>query len=203
MTLCALAVFALALLVTAGTPGPSVATLVARVLTNGVRDVLPSLAAMWLGEALWLTLLVAGLSAFARTFATGLIVLKLLGVAYLPTLAWKMWTAPTASGADDLPRGHSPWRMFDAGLLVTLGNPKIMVIYLALLPTLIDPTHVGVAAWAELVSTMPAVLILTDCFWSLCVSRARAFLTSVRAMRIANRTSATAMAGAAAAITTR
>ncbi|QVN21280.1 LysE family translocator [Burkholderia pyrrocinia] len=203
MTLSALAVFAFALLVTAGTPGPSVAALVARVLTNGVRDVLPFLAAMWLGEALWLTLAVAGLSAFARTFETGLIVLKLLGVAYLLFLAWKMWTAPTGTGADDLPRGQSPSRMFVAGLLVTLGNPKIMVFYLALLPTIVDLTHVGVLAWAELVGTMLAVLILADCFWSLLASRARAFLTSARAKRIANRTSAAAMAGAAVAIATR
>ncbi|UVE68680.1 LysE family translocator [Burkholderia pyrrocinia] len=203
MTLSALAVFAFALLVTAGTPGPSVAALVARVLTNGVRDVLPFLAAMWLGEALWLTLAVAGLSAFARTFETGLIVLKLLGVAYLLFLAWKMWTAPTGTGADDLPRGQSPWRMFVAGMLVTLGNPKIMLFYLALLPTIVDLTHVGVLAWAELVGTMLAVLILADCFWSLLAVRARAFLTSARAKRIANRTSVTAMAGAAVAIATR
>ena len=203
MTLSALAVFAIALLVTAGTPGPSVAALVARVLTNGVRDVLPFLAAMWLGEALWLTLAVAGLSAFARTFETGLIVLKLLGVAYLLFLAWKMWTAPTGTGADDLPRGQSPWRMFVAGMLVTLGNPKIMLFYLALLPTIVDLTHVGVLAWAELVGTMLAVLILADCFWSLLAVRARAFLTSARAKRIANRTSAAAMAGAAVAIATR
>ncbi|QRR07399.1 LysE family translocator [Burkholderia sp. MS455] len=203
MTLSALAVFAFALLVTAGTPGPSVAALVARVLTNGVRDVLPFLAAMWLGEALWLTLAVAGLSAFARTFETGLIVLKLLGVAYLLFLAWKMWTAPTGTGADDLPRGQSPWRMFVAGMLVTLGNPKIMLFYLALLPTIVDLTHVGVLAWAELVGTMLAVLILADCFWSLLAVRARAFLTSARAKRIANRTSAAAMAGAAVAIATR
>ena len=203
MTLSALAVFAFALLVTAGTPGPSVAALVARVLTNGVRDVLPFLAAMWIGEALWLTLAVAGLSAFARTFATGLLVLKLLGVAYLLFLAWKMWTAPTDTKAGDLPRGQSPWRMFVAGTLVTLGNPKIMLFYLALLPTIVDLTHVGVLAWAELVGTMLAVLILADCFWSLLAARARAFLTSARAKRIANRTSATAMAGAAVAIATR
>jgi len=35
--------------------------LIARVLTNGVRDVLPFLAAMWLGEAIWLGFAVAGL----------------------------------------------------------------------------------------------------------------------------------------------
>jgi threonine/homoserine/homoserine lactone efflux protein len=54
MTISNLLVFALALMVAAGSPGPSVAALVARVLTNGFRDVLPFLAAMWLGEALWL-----------------------------------------------------------------------------------------------------------------------------------------------------
>lgn len=203
MTASSLAAFAFALIVMACTPGPSIAALVARVLTNGFRDVLPFLAAMWIGEALWLTLAVAGLSVFARTFSTGLLVLKLAGVGYLLFLAWKMWSAPAEAGAGDLPQARSPWRMFVAGMLVTLGNPKIMLFYLALLPTLIDLTHVGVAAWAQLVATMLAVLIATDCFWSLLASRARRFLVSRRARMIANRTSAAAMAGAAVAIATR
>ncbi|MCA8092900.1 LysE family translocator [Burkholderia anthina] len=203
MTLSALAVFAIALLVTAGTPGPSVAALVARVLTNGVRDVLPFLAAMWIGEALWLTLAVAGLSAFARTFETGLLVLKLLGVAYLLFLAWKMWTAPTDTQADDIPRGRSGWRMFMAGTLVTLGNPKIGLFYLALLPTIIDLSHVTTVGWAELVATMLAVLITADCAWAFVAIRVRKFILTRRAIKIANRTSAAAMAGAAIAIATR
>ena len=69
MALSSLLAFAVALIVTAGSPGPSVAALVARVLTNGIRDVLPFLAAMWLGEALWLTAAVGGLTVLAQTFA--------------------------------------------------------------------------------------------------------------------------------------
>jgi threonine/homoserine/homoserine lactone efflux protein len=115
-----LLIFALALFVAAGTPGPSVAALVARVLTNGFREVLPFLAAMWIGEALWLTCAVAGLAVVARTFGMVFIVLKFLGVAYLLFLAWKMWFAPTQVGGDELPRGQSPWRMFAAGLTVTI-----------------------------------------------------------------------------------
>ncbi len=46
MALSGLLVFALALIVAAGSPGPSIAALVARMLTNGFRDVLPFLAAM-------------------------------------------------------------------------------------------------------------------------------------------------------------
>lgn len=203
MTLSALAVFAIALLVTAGTPGPSVAALVARVLTNGVRDVLPFLAAMWIGEAVWLTCAIAGLAVIAHTFATGFFVLKLAGVAYLLFLAWKMWTAPTDSRPDGIPRGRSGWRMFMAGALVTAGNPKIALFYLALLPTIIDLRNVNAAGWAELVGTMLAVLITADCAWAFVATRIRKFILTRRAIKIANRTSAAAMAGAAVAIATR
>jgi threonine/homoserine/homoserine lactone efflux protein len=58
--------FALALIVAAGTPGPSVAALVARVLTGGFRSVFPFLLAMWIGEVIWLTVAVTGLAALAR-----------------------------------------------------------------------------------------------------------------------------------------
>ena len=90
MTVSALLVFALALCISAGSPGPSIAALVARVLTSGVRDVVPFLAAMWVGEAVWLTLAVAGLALVAKTFATLFLLLKCAGVAYLLVLAWKM-----------------------------------------------------------------------------------------------------------------
>lgn len=203
MAISGLLVFALALVVTAGSPGPSIAALVARVMTNGFREILPFLAAMWLGEALWLTCAVAGLAVFAHAFAWAFLALKLIGVAYLLFLAWKMWFAPAAMQEGHLPSGQSPSRMFAAGLLVTLGNPKIMVFYLALLPTIIDVSRVGVIAWFELALTMLVVLMTVDMGWALLAVRARKLLTSQRAVKIANRTGATIMAGAAVAIATR
>src|ERR1700761_5732614 len=115
MSLSNLLVFALALVVAAGSPGPSVAALVARVLSNGLRDVLPFLAAMWLGEALWLACAGAGLVALPHTFAAVFIALKFAGVAYLLYLAWKMWRAPADVRAGALPSHRSPWRTFGAG----------------------------------------------------------------------------------------
>ena len=203
MALSGLLVFALALIVAAGSPGPSIAALVARVLSNGLRDVLPFLAAMWLGEALWLTCAVTGLAVVAHTFAPVFIAVKLAGVAYLLFLAWKMWFAPAEVRPGTLPTGQSPWRMFVAGLMVTLGNPKITVFYLALLPTIIDLSRVGTLAWLELTLTMLAVVISVDVVWALLAVKARTLLTSRRAVKIANRTSAMMMAGAAAAIAAR
>src|SRR5215467_13491168 len=127
-------VFALTLLVAAGSPGPSIAALVARVLTNGLRDVLPFLVAMWIGEAIWLSFAVGGLAVVAQTFAVILAVMKVFGVAYLLFLAWRMWFTPTEAGSGPLPIDQKPWQMFLAGTAVTLGNPKIMVFYLALVP---------------------------------------------------------------------
>ncbi len=153
MTLTNLLVFALALCVAAGSPGPVV-----------------------------------------------FLVIKFIGVAYLLYLAWKMWFAPTEVSKGALPSGQSAWRMFGAGLTVTLGNPKIMVFYLALLPTIVDLDRVRGAAWLELTAVTLVVLMTVDLAWALLAVRARRLLTSRKAVKIANRTSATMMAGAAAVI---
>ncbi|ATF83724.1 LysE family translocator [Burkholderia gladioli] len=203
MALSALLVFALALMVAAGSPGPGIAALVARVMSNGFRDVLPFLAAMWIGEILWMSFAVAGLAALAKTFATAFLLLKIAGIVYLLFLAVKMWLAPAAVDDGQLPSGQSPLRMFAAGLTVSLGNPKIMVFYVALLPTLVDLSHVGPLAWAELALTMLVVMAAVDLSWALLAVRARRLLTSRRAVKVANRASATMMAGAAVVMATR
>ncbi|MGN4063885.1 LysE family translocator [Burkholderia gladioli] len=203
MALSALLVFALALMVAAGSPGPGIAALVARVMSNGFRDVLPFLAAMWIGEILWMSFAVAGLAALAKTFATAFLLLKIAGIVYLLFLAVKMWLAPAAVDDGQLPSGQSPLRMFAAGLTVSLGNPKIMVFYVALLPTLVDLSHVGPLAWAELALTMLVVMAAVDLSWALLAVRARRLLRSRRAVKVANRACATMMAGAAVVMATR
>lgn len=198
-----LLIFAAALFVAAGSPGPSVAALVARVMSKGFRDVLPFLAAMWIGEGIWLSCAVFGLAVIAETFHYAFVAVKWAGVAYLAYLAWKMWTAPVDAKADELPREDSPTRLFFAGMAVTLGNPKIMIFYLALLPTIIDLHAVSMLGWLELTATMFVVLMMIDLSWVLAATQARRLLKSPRAMRIANRISAGVMAGAAAAIAAR
>jgi threonine/homoserine/homoserine lactone efflux protein len=200
MTAAALMGFALALMVAAGSPGPSIAALVARVLSSGLRDVLPFLAAMWIGEAIWLAVAVAGLAVVAQTFAILLTVIKFAGVGYLLWLAWKMWTARADIASRQLPVGQNPWRMFLAGMAITLGNPKIMVFYLAVVPAMLDLGRLTVVGWAELTLTMLVVLIAIDLGWALTAARARRLLKNRRSVRIANRASSVAMLGAAAAI---
>jgi threonine/homoserine/homoserine lactone efflux protein len=119
----------------------------------------------------------------AQTFAVIFIVMKIFGVAYLLLLAWKMWLAPTKVRSDERPIGQKPWQMFLAGMAVTLGNPKIMVFYLAVVPTLIDLDRLDLLSWAELTVTMLIVLVTIDCAWALAAARARRLLTNHRAVR--------------------
>ena len=203
MDIASLMIFAGALLVAAGSPGPSIAALVARVIAKGFRDVFPFLLAMWVGEAIWLSFAVFGLAFVAQTFHLAFVVLKWAGVAYLCWLAWKMWSAPVSVKGAEMPKAESPAKLFLAGMAVTLGNPKIMMFYLALLPTIIDLASVTVIGWAELTLTMAIVLVAIDLAWVFAAAQARKLLKSARAMRIANRISAGTMAGAAAAIASR
>lgn len=202
MDIASLMIFAAALFVVAASPGPAIAALVARVIARGWRDVLPFLAGMWIGEAVWLSFAVFGLVYLAETFHGLFIALKWLGIAYLVWLAWKMWTAP--AGLDgELNATASPGmrgRHFLAGLAVSLGNPKAMMFYIALLPAAVDLSRVTMTGWAELTLAMFAVLAIVDLSWTFAATQARRLLRSPRAVRAANRIGAGVMAGAAAAI---
>jgi len=208
LELSSLLIFAGALMVAAGSPGPSIAALVARVLSGGWRGVLPFLAAMWIGEAIWLSLAVWGLAAIAESLQLLFTVIKYLGVVYLLYLAWRMWFAPVEVTraelkGEALPAARSGRKLFAAGMAVTLGNPKIMIFYLALLPAIIDLSTITLAGWAELTATMLAVLTAVDLGWALLAAQARRLLRTPRAVRAVNRLSAGVMAGAATAIATR
>ena len=88
-------------------------------------------------------------------------------------------------------------------MAITVGNPKLMGFYLALLPAIVDIAHITVAGWAALVATQLIVLIAIDLTWVASANYARRWLATPRAVRISNRIGAIAMGGAAVAIATR
>ncbi len=202
MSLLALAIFAGALFLNAGSPGPSVAALVSQVLSRGARSVLPFLAAMWIGEALWLAAAVAGLAVVAERLHEVFVVVKWAGVLYLLWLAIGLWRDP-GKPEDESTAPTGGWRLFATGMALTIGNPKIMVFYVALLPTLLDVRAIGLADWALLTAVQIGVMAFVDLSWVAAASGARRFLTSPRAVRWTRRASALAMGGAAATIAAR
>lgn len=204
MDLAGLLVFATAYTLAVASPGPGVTALVARVLGRGLSGSPAYIAGFVAGDLVWFSVAALGLAALAQAWATAFLVIKWLGVAYLLYLAWKMWTAPAAgvpieAGADDA----SGAELFMAGLLLTLGNPKVMAFFLALLPTIIDLRGLTPLAFAELVVMIAVILSAVLGAYALLADRARRFVANARAMRLVNRACGVAIAGAAATVAAR
>ena len=204
MDLAALTLFATALFIAAASPGPGIAAIVASVLGGGARSASIFSAGVALGDLVWLSFAIAVLAVLAQTFHGVFLAVKWIGVAYLLYLAWKMWTAPAApqeSPATMRPDNAST--LFFGGLAVTLGNPKTMVFYLALLPSLIDLAAVTWLGYAELVVVTVLVLAVVFAAHIALAARARGLLSNATAVHRMNRGAATAMASAAAWVASR
>ena len=204
MDLAALVLFASTLLVAAASPGPGIAALVARVIGRGPEGAPAFAAGLVLGDLVWLAVATLGLAVVAQTFHEIFLIIKYAGAAYLVYLAYRMWTAPVE--ARDITadrRRESHLRLFVGGLALTLGNPKVVAFYLALLPNLIDLARVGVVGYVELASICIVVLTIVFGVYVVAAARVRALFRSTRAMRLLNRTGGTMMAGAAVAVATK
>ncbi len=203
MELSSLLIFAAALFVAAASPGPATVALVARGLARGTSGAFAFMLGIAIGDVFWLCAAVLGLAVLAQTFGMVFLALKYAGAAYLLFLAWRLWTSPTGPDAAKLPETDKPLRLFAAGLILMLGNPKVMVFYLALLPNLIDLAAITPVGFAELVVVTLVVVLCVDGTYVLTAARARLLFKSARALRWMNRCSGAMMAGAAAAVAAR
>lgn len=86
---------------------------------------------------------------------------------------------------------------------MTLGNPKVMVFYIAITPTIIDIATISLADYGVLVAITAMVLLVVLVPYLVLAAKARWFLATPRALKALNRTAATIMVGAAAAIAFR
>ncbi|QIB35007.1 LysE family translocator [Ancylobacter pratisalsi] len=199
-----LIIFATALALAAASPGPSVIALVARTLVRGRDGTAPLVAGIVLGDIVWLAGAALGLAALAVTLGSLFVLVRFAAALYLVYLAWKLWTAPVGVvAAAEIRETDSRTGLFFTGLGMTLGNPKAMAFYLALLPSIVDLNHLSMIGFAELCGVI--TVVLTSVFGSYVVlaHRARRFATSVRGVRLINRACGTAMAGAAVLVATK
>jgi len=198
-----LLVFAAAYFAVLVLPGPGVTALIARVLARGTDGSPAFIAGFVTGALVWFSVAATGLAAVASVFATLFVAIRYAGAAYLLYLAWKFWTAPPRplQTIDVSPDGRG--RLFLAGLAINLGNPKAIVFFLALLPTVVNLDSLTPLGFAELAALVVVIASSVLSAYAIAAGRARRLFTSVRAVRLVNRGSGIAMAGAAAAVATR
>jgi len=195
--------YAVALAIAAAIPGPGIAAGVGKALGSGFRPAFFYMNGLILGDLTYLTFAVLGLAAIADMFGEVFIVVRMAGAAYLAWLAWHFWRAGIDPEAVDARRGSGFWPSFLSGFTITLGNPKTIIFYMALLPTVVDLHSVTVGSYGVLAALTVVVLYAVVTPYIALASRARIMLRNPRALKIMNRSASAAMAGAAAAIVAR
>jgi len=203
MDLHSLLIFAATYALACAFPGPTVTALVARVMGKGTRGAPAFCLGLLMGDLIWVACAVFGLALLAALFQPVFVVIRYLGAAYLLFLAWKLWTAPATEPGESHPAGGEGIKLFLGGLALTMGNPKTMLFYLALLPTLVDLSHVTTGGFVEIVLVVSTIYSLVLTGYVLLAARARRAFRNSRAMRIVNRLTGGAMAGAAIMVVTR
>lgn len=207
MTTDSLLTLALAILVFGASPGPGIFAVVARALSQGFGAAMAMTGGLILGDLVFLTLAVSGMSALAATMGEAFLVLKLAGGAYLVWLGVKAWRSkpePVSTGeAGATAAGHGPLRVFLGGFAVTLSNPKAILFYAAILPTILDLQAIDAAGLVAAGAVVAAVLLVVCAGYALLAAGARGVFTSSKAMRRLNRVSGALLMGAGVAIATR
>jgi threonine/homoserine/homoserine lactone efflux protein len=184
-------------------PGPAAAAIVARTLAVGARRTAPFILGIVAGDLVWFALVALGLVALAQNAQPLFLAIKYAGVAYLLWLAWKLWTAPAAPPQESAAARGEGWKLFLGGLALTLGNAKVMVFFVSILPLVVDLGGLTPLLAIELAVAMAVILSAAMGTYALAAARARRFIASPRAMRLVNRGTGAVMAGAAVAVAAR
>ena len=105
------------------------------------KRVLPSVTGLLFGHVLATLIVAAGLGLVLAQHPQALMALSLFGAAYLAWMGWQMFRQPATPSAgeqmDDTHWGKWCWK----GLCVSGLNPKVLLLFLALLPQFIRPNQ--------------------------------------------------------------
>lgn len=139
-------------------PGPSNFFLLAQGVGQGRRAAVAAMTGISAASAIRVLLTAAGLSTVLASSAAAFTVIKWAGAAYLGYLGVRALRA----GSDGLLTYDTPevrlGRSARKGLIVGLGNPKMMIFFVAFFPQFVDPTR-----GSEVVQ----ILVLGAIFWVL------------------------------------
>ena len=117
------------------TPGPGVFAIVGRALFQGFGPTLVFIAGIMTGDFLYLLFAFTGLAVIAHQFGEFFFVIRLIGGGYLIYLGVRLWLVPPAAVETGSAPAGNRGKAFLSGVVLTFGNPKVILFYLGLLPT--------------------------------------------------------------------
>lgn len=201
MTLSGYSLFCVIFLLAVATPGPAVAAILARSVSTGMQGAAVFVAGILLGDLTWFSCASFGLAALATRARLAIEVLRYAGALYLLVLALLLWArSPQTLTLEATQRVERPWRTFIGSLSLSLGNPKAMLFYLALMPTVVRLDTLTASNYVLMALAVCVILPAVLLTYALAASRARLLFASSRSLRWLNRGASAGMLAAATAI---
>lgn len=178
-------------------PGPTVLLVIAHSLREGKRATLPTIAGVMAGDALAVTVSLAGLGALIATSATLFTALKWVGAAYLIWLGIRtLMQAPRKLGSTERDAPATSRKMAANAFVVTALNPKGIAFFVAFLPQFVDPTAATTPQLAIMAISFVCLAGTTNLGYALAASRASVLIQRPLWQRATQWTSGCALIGA-------
>jgi threonine/homoserine/homoserine lactone efflux protein len=181
-----IAAFTIAAAIVTVSPGPDMALVARRAVTDGWRRASVTSAGILTGLLVHATASAAGISVILVRSATAFTALKIVGACYLVVLGILSFRAARRTAREPVDHGVGEWRRpsprtsFVQGFLNNVLNPKPALFYLAFIPQFFEPGDPVVALTALFVAIHIALGILWLPTWAWLVSRATGVVTGTR-----------------------
>ncbi len=141
------------------TPGPNMIYLISRSITQGPAAGIVSLGGVALGFVFYMLCAAFGITALLLAVPYAYDALRLSGAAYL---LWLAWQAVKPNGRSPFQvrelKVDGPRKLFAMGFITNLLNPKIAMLYLALLPQFIDPAQGSVLVQSLVLGSIQTII---------------------------------------------
>src|SRR6186713_384780 len=172
------------------TPGPNMIYLISRSITQGPVAGIVSLGGVALGFVFYMLCAAFGITALLLAIPFAYDALRFAGAGYLLWLAWQAVKPGGRSPFQVKTGGRSPFqvktlaidsprKLFAMGFVTNLLNPKIAMLYLALLPQFIDPTAGSVLMQSVVLGAIQiAISVSVNAMIALAAGSIALFLTS-------------------------
>ena len=165
------------LFIFAVTPGPGTLALLSISTSRGFASAIFFSVGMTMGDLAYLTIVIFSLNALAELIKPITNAVQYFGACYLFYLGYSQWRAGKFSMENKV-SAQSHLRELLSGFLLAGTNPKVMIFYLSVLPSLIDLNQVSLSYGLKIVATVAISLLIGLFFIGILGKKLRQLISS-------------------------
>ena len=141
------------------TPGPGTLALLSISTSRGLASAIFFSIGMTLGDLLYLTIVIFSLNALADLITPVTNIVQYFGACYLFYLGYSQWRAGKFSMEKEV-SVQPHLRELLTGFILAGTNPKVMIFYLSVLPSLINLNQVSFSTGLKIIITVAIALLV-------------------------------------------